>query len=223
MPNPLHFLQWAVLALSEHGNSDHQIWRRWKSWAGALHGEVVRRRVEAAGAPACLGAAGAVLRHDGRWGRGSASPARGAVPWYLNMESPGLAESPDHQASPQHGGMSEVKLGRPFPRLGSQLVRDAARNGLSCNMAQVRSSDKHLKLNEIYEYWQEKCLCVRYCSLSPVWVTCGSPGLIEGNSLEVWAVILSLYYFFSISFNEARFFLLPSWDLLVKKTLYNKG
>lgn len=81
------------------------------------------------------------------------------------------------------------QVGRPVPRLESRLAQDAAKHRFSCNVAQARSSDKHLRLNEIHEH----CLHVKYCSLSPAWVTRGCPSLIEDNSLDIWAVILSLY------------------------------
>lgn len=84
-----------------------------------------------------------------------------------------------------------VKPGRPVPGLVSRWAQDMAGHGLSCNLAQARSADKHLRLNEIYEHWQEKHLDVRYCSVSPAWAARGCSGLIEDNSLEVWAVMLS--------------------------------
>lgn len=84
-----------------------------------------------------------------------------------------------------------VKPGRPVPGLVSRWAQDTAGHGLRCKLAQARSADKNLRLNEIYEHWQEKHLHVRYCSVSPVWAARGCSGLIEDNSLEVWAVRLS--------------------------------
>lgn len=70
----------------------------------------------------------------------------------------------------------------PVSRLESPLVQDVARHGLSCNMAQVKRSDKHLRLNEMYEHWQEKHLHVRYYSLSPKWAICACPSSLRITS-----------------------------------------
>lgn len=99
------------------------------------------------------------------------------------------------------------QVGRPVPGLESWWAQDVAKHGFSCNIALARSSDKHLRLNEIHEHWQGRCLHVRLHALwaqhglhadVPAWlrITVWKSGLLHCHCIR-FLVFLSMKHDFS--------------------------